>query len=336
MYSWQKSSWRLAHSAIARGAHALLVAGPRGSGKRDFGLALAAAYLCSNPNAQQSACGQCESCRWIAAGTHPDLAVVEPIEEEEGEESGAVGKRARFITIDQVRQLSSLLSLSAHRSRGKAIVVHPAEELHTAASNALLKGLEEPPAGVLFLLVAHRPALLLPTVRSRCHLIPVRVDDRDASRSWLASRSLDGAADADLLLALAGGAPLQAAEIACNPLWTRRAGFLERLSAPDADPIGLAELYRDLPPALLLAWLQTWTFDLIHARFCGGCRYHQDLATLAAQVAVTRDPVALTRLHRHFLGWQRVIHHPLNPRLLAEQLLTAYCDESAAAAQALP
>jgi DNA polymerase-3 subunit delta' len=322
VYLWQHDAWQLAHAAIARGAHALLVAGPRGSGKRDFALALAAAYLCADRAADGSACGRCESCRWIAAGTHPDHALIEPLEDEEGEEGTA--KRAKPITVDQVRQLSALLALTSHRPAGKAIVLHPAEALNPAASNALLKSLEEPPTGALFILVANRPALLLATVRSRCQLVPIRIGDTQAIRTWLAANAERD--DAELLLALAGGAPLEAAAIGRDPQWARRAAFLSALALETADPIALAETYRDVAPALILSWLQTWTFDLTHVRYCGRCRYHRDLETLAARVAETTDPIAVTRLHRRLVAAQRHINHPLHPRLLVEQWLIAYCD----------
>lgn len=323
MYVWQQDAWKLARAAIGRGAHALLVAGPRGSGKRDFALALAGGYLCADRSGDGRACGACESCRWIAAGTHPDLALVEP-QDEEGEEGASSAKRAKPITVDQVRQLAALLALSAHRRAGRAIVLHPAEALNAAASNALLKSLEEPPAGALFVLVAHRPALLLPTVRSRCQLVPIRIDDGETVRAWLRANSERD--DAELLLALAGGAPLQAATIGQDAQWARRAAFLRALAAADGDPVQLAEAYRDLTPELILSWLQTWTFDLVHVRYCGRCRYHRDLEPLAAQVAAGIDPLAVTRLHRKLLATQRHIHHPLNARLLVEQLLIAYCD----------
>jgi DNA polymerase-3 subunit delta' len=79
---------------------------------------------------------------------------------------------------------------------------------------------------------------------------------------------------------------------------------------------------------LVLSWLQTWTYDLVHMRHCGHVRYHRDLAQLAAQVAAGIDSVAVTRLHRQLLALQRHIHHPLNARLLVEQLLIAYSDSA--------
>src|SRR5207237_8589783 len=87
------------------------------------------------------------------------------------------------------------------------------------AANALLKSLEEPPAGAMFILVSHRPARLLPTVRSRCVAIPVPVPPREAALAWLASQKVQRAARWP---AFAGGAPLQALDYSAEAAaWAR-------------------------------------------------------------------------------------------------------------------
>jgi DNA polymerase-3 subunit delta' len=329
---WQTEAWRLSRAALARGAHALLLAGACGLGKRDLALALSAAYLCATPQPDGRACGQCESCRWLAAGSHPDFALIEPAVEDDDAEpkSRQAPKRSNAIAVDQVRGLSDLLAVTAHRDAGKAVVIHPAEALNVAASNALLKSLEEPPARTIFLLVSHRPALLLPTVRSRCQLVPVRIEEPGAAQAWLAAHARCD--DPALALALAGGAPLAAVAIAEDPMWSRRAGFLRVLAESDFDPVRTADVYRDLPPPLVLSWLQTWTFDLVQIRFCGRARYHRDMEPIAAGVAQSLDPVEATRLHRSLLALQRHVNHPLNPRLLVEHMLIAYRQAVAAGA----
>jgi DNA polymerase III subunit delta' len=332
IFAWQHAPWELSQAAIARGAHALLLAGARGLGKRQLALALAAAYLCAQRQADGGACGACESCRWLEAGTHPDFALIEPlVEDDEAEpKSSAAGKRSNAITVNQIRALRDLMSIAAHREAGKAIVIHPAEALNVAASNALLKNLEEPPARTVFLLVSHRPALLLPTVRSRCQLVPVTIGDAGAAQTWLSAHT--ESAEPELLLALAGGAPLAAESIGRDPAWSRRKGLLQALAAADADPIRIGDIYRDVAPALVLSWLQTWTFDLVHLRCCGRVRYHLDLESVAAAVAQSLDLVQATRLHRVFLALQRHVHHPLNPRLLLDHMLIAYREGLAASA----
>jgi DNA polymerase-3 subunit delta' len=326
-YGWQHDAWQLARAAIARGAHALLIAGARGVGKRAFALKLAASVLCERRTEGGLPCDACESCRWFLASTHPDFLLVEPIKDEQETEAApsaaAASAREHPISVDQVRRLGESLALSSHRDAGKVVIIHPAELMNLAAANALLKNLEEPPSRTLFLLVAHRPALLPHTVRSRCQVVPIKVTDRCAAERWL---SAQGVEDTALHLALCGGAPLEAQEAANDAVQAGRADFLRSLCDPKSDPVALAERFRDLPPAAILAWLQKWTYDLLQARLAGRVRYHLDLIELARERAGEIDPRAVSRLHRRLLAQQRHIRHPLNPRLLTEQLLIDCCE----------
>ena len=319
-YSWHAQGWQLAQAAIARGAHALLIAGPRGVGKRDFALQLAASRLCERRAARDLRCASCESCRWLLAGTHPDFVLMEPIEgepESDGATKQSPSARERPINVEQIRALGEALGLTSHRTRGKVVIIHPAEAMNLAACNALLKNLEEPPSPTLFILVSHRPSLLPPTVRSRCQQVHIKVTDAAAQR-WLAAQGVE---DSALHLALSAGAPLEALEASKDPLQSRRPELLRDLSAQGADGVALAERFRDVPPSAMLSWLQKWTFDVLHMQYVGRSRYHVDLSELASKLAGAVDARALSRLHRRLLGQQRHIHHPLNPRLLIEQLL---------------
>ena len=323
-YAWQADAWRLARAALDRGAHALLIAGMRGVGKGDFALALAAAYLCLAPSEGGDACGTCDSCRWLNAGTHPDFALLErPTDDEEGERGPGAGASARLkpIGIDLVRGLASLLAVSAHHNAGKVVIIRPAEALNLAAANALLKSLEEPPPGVLFLLVSERPALLLPTVRSRCHVVGIDACDAAAAAAWLAQQGIQEPA---LELALSGGAPLEAAAIHSDPTWATRRDFLGALAGGGMDPIRVAEAYRDLAPTLALGWLQKWTYDLLLVHLCARARYHVDMQVDLGRVARRLDPVLASRLFRTLCGFQRHANHPLNARLFIENMLIEY------------
>jgi DNA polymerase-3 subunit delta' len=327
-YAWHAAAWRQARSAVARGAHALLITGASGLGKGEFALAFAASYLCGRPDQQGRACRACESCRWLEAGTHPDFMLVERPTDEEESPRAAAAARAKPIGVDQIRALGELLSLSAHHAAGKAIVIRPADALNPTASNALLKNLEEPPPGILFLLVTDRPALLLPTVRSRCQSIAVHLDDPRAAAAWLEERGIDEPA---LPLALAGGAPLAAAAIAVEPSWERRRNFLAALASSASEPLRTAEAMRDLPPALMLAWLQTWTYDLLAMRSCARIRYHIDMQAQIVGAAAIADPIRLSRLYRTLCSLRRHVNHPLNARLFIEHMLIEYAHAMARA-----
>jgi DNA polymerase-3 subunit delta' len=103
------------------------------------------------------ACGVCQSCRKIDAGTHPDLNVISP---EKGE-----------IRVDEIRTIEDALSFKAYEGRKKVVIVDDADLMNQSAANAFLKTLEEPPQESLIILVASNPDRLPETIRSRCSCI---------------------------------------------------------------------------------------------------------------------------------------------------------------------
>jgi DNA polymerase-3 subunit delta' len=131
----------------------LIFEGPAGAGKRATAVAVAQALNCmqSGPDA----CGECAACRKIARSVHPDVLIVEP------GDSGS-------IKIEQVRDIADRANYRPFEGRRRVIIIDDADALVTAAQNALLKTLEEPPSTSVFILVTSRPDVLLPTVRSRC------------------------------------------------------------------------------------------------------------------------------------------------------------------------
>lgn len=151
----------LLSGAIARETlpPSLLLAGPRGIGKRRVAGEIAATLNCAQPGPAgvlpMDACGACPSCRRIARGVHPDVIVVEP------GESGA-------IKIEQVRDVIERANYRPFEGRRRAVIVDDADTLVPQAQNALLKTLEEPPSASVFLLVSSMPDAMLATVRSRC------------------------------------------------------------------------------------------------------------------------------------------------------------------------
>jgi DNA polymerase III subunit delta' len=323
-YPWQAEAWRTARETWKRGAHALLLAGQKGLGKRDFAVALAQSILCEAPSDRDDrACEGCTGCHWLRAGTHPDYVLVEaPSAADTDGAQGQVGAiRERQIGIDQIRQLTESLAFTTHRGRGKVVVVHPAEQLNAAAANALLKSLEEPPAGTLFVLVTNRRALVIPTVRSRCQCVSLRPGERQAMQQWLRDTGIE---DAGLYLALSGQSPLEAAAIAADDHWRQRGSFLNQLGAAGTDPVAMAERFRDLPPPLVLSWLQKWTFDLMYHSVSGRGRYHVDYEPSISVVAHGVSPLAIAKLHGRLVAAQRVVNHPVNARLFLEQLLIDY------------
>ena len=305
--------------------HALLIHGPRGVGKLAFATALAQALLCETPMQSGIACGTCSACRWLAAGNHPDFRCIEPANlverTEQGEAEGTEKRNSRQITVDEVRTLTQFIGISSHRGGAKVILLHPAEALNVNAANALLKSLEEPPPGNYFLLVAHRPSSLPATVRSRCRQVPLARPTLEVAAEWLRG---EGIADPSLALAHTGNAPLLARELAQADYWQQRDTLLQNIASAEFDALATAERVRDYKPDEVVGWLQKWTFDVLLQRAAGSIRYNPDFAEPIKLLASAVDPLALLRCHRDLIRLQRVVQHPLNPRLLLEMLLLDY------------
>ncbi|HTM61684.1 MAG TPA: DNA polymerase III subunit delta' [Burkholderiales bacterium] len=316
MHPWNQPILDSLKSRLDRLPHAILLHGPRGVGKLELAEAMAQLLLCEHKDLKARPCGQCDGCRWYLAGNHPDFRRLEPeaiakvppqADEEEGSEP-APAKRTKqpslFILIEQVRELAAFLNLRSHRGALRVALVHPAEDLYPNAANALLKGLEEPPAGAVFILVSHRPSRLLPTVRSRCVAMPVPIPPREAALAWLRTQKVE---NADRWLAFAGGAPLQALEYAGEASdWDRL------LKSPQ--PVDDRESLERLAEAL-----QKMAYDRAFSAFGLPPKY--------------RTGVPAARSARAWLGFARrmgedrmLTRHPLNPRLFSSELLGSMRD----------
>jgi DNA polymerase III subunit delta' len=305
-------------------AHALLLRGPRGVGKLDFARALAAALLCETPARDRTACGLCQSCNWLRAGSHPDYRELQPVRAgESGLEANDERRASSSITIDPIRALADFVNISSHRGGAKVILIHPGEALNPNAANALLKSLEEPPAGTHFVLATHRPHQLLPTIRSRCLQIGLPAPTHACASAWLEA---EGVSEPQLALAHSGGAPLLARELAGGAYWARRSAFLRILTLSELDIVSAGEALRDFSIAEVLGWLQKWSYDLARLQAHGSVRYNPDYRSELDRASARADRLAVLRFTRETVRLQAIAQHPLNARLFIEDLLLAYQD----------
>jgi DNA polymerase III subunit delta' len=322
---WQGAAAARALSERARWPHALLVTGRRGIGKRSFALHFAKAALCEHPNADGSPCGRCAGCGYVAAGAHPDLRVIEPVERDE---EGNI-KPVDAILVDRIRELGEFVQLTSHRQRAKVALIAPAEAMNPAAANALLKTLEEPPPSTYLLLVSDQWGRLPPTIISRCRVLPAPEPDRDIAIAWLATRGIDRA---ELLLAEAGGAPLLALALADPGVQRERDALLDALAQPDKlSPVAFGARLDAYPKdergarlADAVYWLLAWTSDLAAVASGGAPRFNPDRRDALAQLAARVARVGLFRYYRTLLRQRELLGHPLQPRLVAEALLFEY------------
>ncbi len=185
--------------------HAWLLTGPRGVGKASFARAASLRILAEAAGPEPESVGivtpdNHPTAHLIAAGSHPDYRLLERVENKTGT------ALARNISVDQVRGLAQLFSVSPSMSDWRAVIIDAADDLEASAANALLKMLEEPPANCIFLLVSHVPGRLLPTIRSRCRTLDFGSLDDDAMTSVLRDQNVDHLKIASLIQA-AGGSP---------------------------------------------------------------------------------------------------------------------------------
>lgn len=316
-----------------RFAHAWLIHGLPGIGKRQFALAAAASLLCESP-IEGNACGQCAACLWLKSGSHPDLRRIRPeaLALEEGQASmpsddaGAAGSTkktpSKDIKVEQLRTLHNWFNTATHRGGWRVAVLYPARAMNAITANALLKVLEEPPAHTIFLLVADAPDRLLPTLVSRCRRLPLSVPSQDESLAWLQAQDVP---DAGPWLAAAGGAPLLARQLALAggkpyPEWLVQ--LLNDLAASQASDIGgLADQLESQAAEIWIDTLQRAFLDLLLASAGAPLRYFPTLEKQVAAVAQRASPSRLAETAKWLAQQRALANHPLNAKLFVHSAL---------------
>ena len=308
--------------------HALLVYGRQGVGKVEFARAMAQSLLCEELD-HDIACGLCAACGWFREGNHPDFRelIPESLSEDETDADAPADpeakekKKSKEIKVEQIRDIADFMTLTTHRDGFRVLLAHPAEAMNPAAANALLKTLEEPPPRTVILLVTDRIGRLLATIRSRCQRIMVPPPSEEVALQWLGQQ---GIANAEAALSQAGGAPIDAIAFADADYQAERKAFVLVLADGNADHLAAAQTFEKTDLTRVMAWLQTWVGDLALARLTGEVRHHRDQKAAISRIAMRLNLPQLFRYESQLRQARRSIHHPLNARLLLEQLLISY------------
>ena len=196
-------------SEIASGklSHAYLIEGGEGCGKTYFARFAAAAVLCTG---DKPPCGKCPSCVKALAGSHPDLFYFSP------DKKASMG-------VETVRDIKKSLFFMPNDGDRKVYIIDDAQKITVQAQNALLKFIEEPPASVLFFIVADKKESLLPTVVSRTRIISLAPSDNADIRRFLMSESKkSGGEQIDEAINMAEGSPGKALKLLCRDFSRQR------------------------------------------------------------------------------------------------------------------
>ncbi|HEU4621660.1 MAG TPA: hypothetical protein VFS42_05510, partial [Burkholderiaceae bacterium] len=294
----------------------------------------------------------------LAARTHPDLKRVRPAwiakleaaeaiddeaqSSEEGGEANSGARTGRAITIDMARGVAEFVALAAHRGGRRVVLLYPAEALRAESANALLKTLEEPTPGVVFVLVAAAPDALLPTIASRCRRVTLGAPSADEAMAWLRQTLGEAADHLPERLAAIGQAPLELPALEGVGYWEAQDRLLDSLEKPASlEPIALArtldtEIKRTdrarqqgeraaVDLRTVVAWLQRWITDVISLRLTGTHRYYPRRSTALASLA-DGDLGALLAYARFLNGAARDAGHAVNTLLFLEDCLLRYRD----------
>ncbi|WP_373987074.1 DNA polymerase III subunit delta' [Duganella sp. BuS-21] len=331
IYPWQESSWQQLQALRPRMPHAILFHGAAGIGKSDFIEAFAQGLLCEAVLPDGHACGQCASCGWFSQHNHPDYRRVRPesMEDEIAEEEGDGEKKSaktktpsKEIKIEQIRNLADFMNISTHRQGLRVVVLYPAEALNMPASNALLKTLEEPPPGTVFLVASNSLDRVLPTILSRCRKFALPMPSHAEALAWLKAQ---GVADAYSWLREQGGAPLAAMAHAENGSREELETLLQLLAHPSIEgALKVADKLQKVPLNQPVSWLQRWLYDVFSYKLAGNIRYYpryqKELAGLADKIHVSRLLAAIKGANER----RATADHPLSPKLFLEDMLLEY------------
>ncbi|MBD2799816.1 DNA polymerase III subunit delta' [Xenorhabdus sp. M] len=316
-YPWLNHGYRQlveAHQQ-GRGHHAILLHAHEGTGADAFVYGLSRWLMCQDRQGMKS-CGKCHGCHLMLAETHSDWHVLVP---EKGKNT---------IGVDSVRQLSEKLYEYSQQGGAKIVWVPSTESLTDAASNALLKTLEEPPQNTYFLLRCLNPVNVLATLRSRCFYYFLSAPEISVGLYWLRNQfPAISTLDIQTALKLSQCAPLAAKQLLQTEKWQQRNAFCQAIeqALSKCDTLSLLPLLNRDDVQQSLFWLISLLSDAAkwrhHAKnYC----VNQDQLVLVHRLALSQSAEALLRT---IDDWMHCRHQLLSvvginrELLLTEQLL---------------
>lgn len=300
---WLHSSLDSFHKLLVSGRlpHALILPGREGDGAQLLAQTLARTALCSSPELGYP-CNHCKSCLLHQAETHPDYFKLEP--------SGA----SATVKVDDIRMLVEKFSATSQISARKVAVIFHAESMNTAAANALLKTLEEPPGDALLILVTEGTRPLLPTVRSRCQPIAMNRPTSSQVSAWLESKEISSKISEELLEAL-DYQPLRVAnwiEEGMQTHWEHFRAIMTGVAQMKVSPVKAAVECKDVEMADQLDWIDGQLSRMVRQSAMEGklpqpqhSRYLEQLSAMRAELVSSTNVNPQLFSENLFMLWQQ-------------------------------
>ena len=315
---------RQLYHLMQQSGHAWLLQGPSGLGQFELAYALAKTWLCEAPNTD-GACGICKSCHSLEVHTHADFMALIPeaialerswplSETIQKELNDKKRKPSKDIRVESAREMVQFSQRTAAGSRGKVVLVFPAERMNTITANALLKTLEEPPAGFRFVLATGAGGDLLPTIKSRCLSHRLEVPNQEESLAWLQTQGLN-ITDARVLLKASGSRPFDALELINRGMSAQTWSHF-----PEAVLAGEMSFFKGFTGPDLIDALQRLCHDLMSLAVGAEPRYF-----LASHLQAFQQGLKLNRLSawsKQLIDAAKTAEHPFKLDLMQEAYIS--------------
>lgn len=295
---------RLAVSEL--NAHAFLLTGPRGIGKTSVALAFVHTALCTDTQ-QRAACGDCQNCAAWARTQHPDFTALT-----EGETVG----------IEDIRTLTATLARRPTLADRHFVIIDKIERMTEEAANAFLKSLEEPRGRTVFILTSDATHTILPTIVSRCAVLPMTMTGERAIRERLIANGVPDVQAASIA-AFSDGRPAYALFLASQPAAYERAQedadtLLNLIRVPYYERIRLAEslaTHHD-EPHKLLNLVERW--ESLVRRMLTTAAQGSTVSAPSPSTRTTLPMSDIARIAHHLSSLRSRIAHHVNSRLSLE------------------